>query len=78
MMTTVQMSEKKAIYKKIRSLSSADAAKVIEFIDNISEYKQNSDPFYSESNMKHLLAVKSDSQAGLNMSVHDLIEVDDD
>ena len=37
-----------------------------------------SDPFYSESNIKHLRAVKSDVQAGLNMQVHDLIEENDD
>ena len=36
------------------------------------------DPFYNESNMKHLLSVKSDVQAGLNMSAHDLVELDDD
>ena len=38
----------------------------------------DSDPFYSETNMKHLLTVKSDVQAGLNMQVHDLIEFNDD
>ena len=72
-MTTAQIAERKAIYRKIRGLSSADAAKVMEFIDSMEGYKQNPDPFYSESNMKHLLSVKSDVQAGLNMSTHDLI-----
>jgi len=37
----------------------------------------NSDPFYSESNMKHLRAVKAEAEAGLNMYAHDLIEADD-
>ena len=32
------------------------------------------DPFYSESNMMHLVSVKSDADAGLNMSVHELVE----
>ena len=77
-MTAAQIAERKAIYRKIRDLSSADVEKVIEFIDSIGKYKQNPDPFYSENNMKHLLAVKSDVQAGINMSAHDLIEVNDD
>jgi hypothetical protein len=73
-----QIAERKAIYRKIRSLSDSDAARVMEFIDSISEFELNSDPFYSKSNMSHLRAVKSDAQAGLNMSAHDLIEADDD
>ena len=77
-MTTAQIADRKAIYRKIRSLSNADAVRVMEFIDSMEEYEQNSDPFYSESNIKHLLAVKSDVQAGINMHVHELIEVDDD
>ena len=71
-MITMQIAERKAIYRKIRNLSNTDAARVMDFIENL-----GSDPFYNESNMKHLLAVKSDVQAGLNMSAHDLIEVDD-
>ena len=31
------------------------------------------DPFYSESNMKHLAAVIADAEAGRNMAVHELI-----
>jgi len=36
------------------------------------------DPFYSEQNMKRLSAVIEDIKAGRNMTVHELIEVDDD
>ena len=32
------------------------------------------DPFYSDSNMTHLMNVKADADAGLNMAVHELIE----
>ena len=32
------------------------------------------DPFYSDSNMSHLMSVKADADAGRNMAVHDLIE----
>lgn len=32
------------------------------------------DPFYSESNMKHLAAVIADVEAGKNMAVHELID----
>jgi len=32
------------------------------------------DPFYSESNMMHLMRVKADADAGLNMAVHELVE----
>jgi DNA-damage-inducible protein J len=35
------------------------------------------DPFYCESNLKHLLRVKADAEAGHNMSVHELIELED-
>ena len=34
----------------------------------------SADPFYSDSNMAHLLRVKADADAGRNMSTHDLIE----
>ena len=34
----------------------------------------SADPFYSESNILHLLNVKADADAGLNMVVHELIE----
>ena len=67
------MSEKKAIYRRIRGLSSSDVARVMDFIDGIEEHEPNLDPFYSESNMKHLLAVRADVQLGLNMSAHDLM-----
>jgi DNA-damage-inducible protein J len=32
------------------------------------------DPFYDERNIRHLLRVKADADAGRNMSVHELIE----
>ena len=32
------------------------------------------DPFYSESNIAHLLSVKADADAGRNMTAHELIE----
>jgi DNA-damage-inducible protein J len=32
------------------------------------------DPFYSDSNIAHLLNVKADVDAGRNMEVHELIE----
>lgn len=35
------------------------------------------DPFYSEENMRHLIKVVADANAGRNMSPHELIEVDD-
>jgi DNA-damage-inducible protein J len=37
----------------------------------------DSDPFYGEKNMAHLRRVKTDAEAGLNMSVHELIEAED-
>ncbi len=36
------------------------------------------DPFYSEANMTRLRKAIADMDAGRNMSVHELIEVDDD
>ena len=32
------------------------------------------DPFYSDSNMAHLMSVKADADVGRNMVLHDLIE----
>ena len=37
----------------------------------------NTDPFYSESNMRVLKQNIADMDAGINCSVHELIEVDD-
>jgi DNA-damage-inducible protein J len=34
----------------------------------------SADPFYSGSNIEHLLNVRADADAGRNMVVHDLIE----
>ena len=45
-----------------------DIMPLLEFIDS------PDDPFYSESNMKHLSAVIADVEAGKNMAVHELID----
>jgi len=42
------------------------------------EITDETDPFYSESNMRVLLQSIADMNAGINCSVHELIEVDDD
>ena len=34
----------------------------------------SADPFFSDSNISHLLNVKADVDAGRNMTIHDLIE----
>ena len=36
------------------------------------------DPFYSEANMARLRRAIADANAGINMTEHELIEVDDD
>jgi DNA-damage-inducible protein J len=36
------------------------------------------DPFYSETNINRLRVAAADAKAGRNMTVHELIEVDDD
>ena len=36
------------------------------------------DPFYSEANMSRLKKAIDDAKSGKNMTVHELIEVDDD
>lgn len=41
-------------------------------------FKPTADPFYSKSNMAHLQRVFADADAGRNMRVHELIEIDDD
>ena len=38
----------------------------------------SADPFFSDSNMAYLLNVKADVDAGRNMAVHDLIEIQHD
>jgi len=38
----------------------------------------DSDAFYSEANQRHLAKVIDDIEAGRNLSVHELIEVDSD
>ena len=35
------------------------------------------DPFYDERNIRHLLRVKADAEAGRNMSIHELLEDDE-
>jgi DNA-damage-inducible protein J len=42
------------------------------------EVSTKGDPFYSESNMAHLMRVKEDVEAGRNMSLHELVETADD
>ena len=42
------------------------------------EITADPDPFYSDVNMKRLHSAVADIKAGKNMTVHDLIEVDDD
>ena len=37
-------------------------------------FQPSADPFFSESNMAHLAIVKADSEAGRNMTVHDIVE----
>ena len=39
-------------------------------------FELNVDPFYSEENMKRLTAAIADAKAGINMSEHELIEVE--
>jgi DNA-damage-inducible protein J len=42
------------------------------------EVSLEADPFYSESNLAHLRKVRADVEAGRNMSVHEMLEVDAD
>jgi DNA-damage-inducible protein J len=35
------------------------------------------DPFFSQSNINHLIAAKADADAGRNMHEHELIEADE-
>jgi len=42
------------------------------------EVTADPDPFYSEANMARLRKAIADADAGRNMTVHELIEVDDD
>jgi len=42
------------------------------------EVTADPDPFYSEANMNRLKTAISDAKAGINMTAHELIEVDDD
>ncbi|MCL1941904.1 MAG: hypothetical protein FWG09_08160 [Synergistaceae bacterium] len=51
--------------------------KVTDAVNFMRELCADFDPFYSESNMRHLRAVKSDALLGINMSAHDLIEAED-
>ena len=66
--------EREELQEIVRSLPDEKVVTAIEFMRRL---QSDSDPFYSESNIKHLLAVKSDAQAGINMIAHDLIEADD-
>ena len=72
-MTTVTV-EREELHQLIQRLPDDKVITAVEFLRKL---RSDSDPFYSESNIKHLLAVKSDAQAGINMLAHDLIEADD-
>jgi len=37
-------------------------------------YLPSADPFFSASNISHLIKVKTDAEADRNMEIHDLIE----
>ena len=39
-------------------------------------FELNVDPFYSEENMKRLTAAIADAKAGINMSEHELIDIE--
>ena len=67
--------EREELQEIVRNLPDEKVITAVEFMRRL---RADSDPFYSENNIKHLLAVKSDAQAGINMVAHDLIEVDDD
>jgi hypothetical protein len=73
-MTTTTV-EREELQEIIRNLPDEKVMTAVSFMRKLCI---ESDPFYSESNMKHLRAVKSDVQVGLNMQVHDLIEVNND
>ena len=67
--------EREELQEIVQSLPDEKIITAVEFMRKL---LADSDPFYSESNMKHLRAVKSDAQAGINMFAHDLIETGDD
>lgn len=46
------------------------------FLTMIKDFLKDEDPFWSESNQKHLAKVIDDMNHGRNMTQHDLIEVD--
>ena len=68
-MTTTTV-EREELHEIVRNLPDE---KVIVAVNIMRKLCIESDPFYSECNMRHLRAVKSDVQAGLNMQAHDLI-----
>ena len=70
--TTIEREELQQIIRELPDEKIQDA------VDFMRKLCAGFDPFYSDSNMNHLRTVKSDAQAGLNMSVHDLIEADND
>jgi hypothetical protein len=41
-------------------------------------YEPNGDPFFSEANMSRLRQAVADMKNGVNISVHELIEAEDD
>jgi len=72
---TTKTVEREELQEIVRNLPDEKITAAVSFMRKLCIV---SDPFYSEANMKHLRAVKTDVQAGLNMQIHDLIEVDND
>jgi hypothetical protein len=66
-MTTTAM-EREEIFQIVRTLPDTKVAIAVELMRWLCA---ESDPFYSESNMRHLRAVKADADLGLKMSAHD-------
>jgi hypothetical protein len=67
---TTAISEREEIFQIARTLPDEKVAAAVKFMRQLCV---ESDPFYSENNMKHLRAVKADVESGLNMCVHELI-----
>jgi hypothetical protein len=73
-MTTMTL-EREEISQIAHALPDEKVTAAVEFMRRLCV---ESDPFYSESNINHLRAVRADAEAGLKMSVHELADADDD
>ena len=71
---TTAISEREEIFQIARILPDEKVPAAVKLMRQLCV---ESDFFYSESNMKHLRAVKADVESGLNMSAHELIEMAD-